>query len=98
MACPLRLIWWLHKAVVHASSAKHSCHVDVMVLVSCCSSLLFNRSNSASRGTALVGPAPSKPVAFRENGLAFEADLVAGQKTGFFLDQRDNRSWMQVDA
>jgi 23S rRNA G2069 N7-methylase RlmK/C1962 C5-methylase RlmI len=35
-------------------------------------------------------------VAFKENGLAFAADLVAGQKTGFFLDQRDNRSWMQV--
>ncbi len=28
---------------------------------------------------------------FRENGITFEADLVRGQKTGFFLDQRDNR-------
>lgn len=43
-----------------------------------------------------MGPAPSKPVQFREHGIAFAADLVAGQKTGFFLDQRDNRSWMQV--
>ncbi|WIA17529.1 hypothetical protein OEZ85_014360 [Tetradesmus obliquus] len=57
---------------------------------------LKNRSGSASRGAALVGPAPSKPVQFRENGIAFAADLVAGQKTGFFLDQRDNRSWMQA--
>ncbi len=31
-------------------------------------------------------------IAIRENGLAFEADILAGQKTGFFLDQRDNRS------
>lgn len=31
------------------------------------------------------------PVRFRENGLSFEADLLRGQKTGFFLDQRDNR-------
>ena len=31
------------------------------------------------------------PVRFRENGSVFEADLSAGQKTGFFLDQRDNR-------
>ncbi len=31
------------------------------------------------------------PVGFRENGCAFEADLADGQKTGFFLDQRDNR-------
>jgi 23S rRNA (cytosine1962-C5)-methyltransferase len=31
------------------------------------------------------------PVVFVENGLWFEADVLRGQKTGFFLDQRDNR-------
>jgi 23S rRNA (cytosine1962-C5)-methyltransferase len=31
-------------------------------------------------------------VVFRENGLRFEADPIRGQKTGFFLDQRDNRA------
>ena len=30
-------------------------------------------------------------MAFLENGSAFEADVVRGQKTGHFLDQRDNR-------
>lgn len=30
-------------------------------------------------------------VCFLETGLRFEADVVKGQKTGFFLDQRDNR-------
>lgn len=30
-------------------------------------------------------------VLFRESGLCFEADVVRGQKTGFFLDQRENR-------
>jgi 23S rRNA (cytosine1962-C5)-methyltransferase len=29
---------------------------------------------------------------FQENGLTFAVDVVAGQKTGFFLDQRDNRA------
>lgn len=29
---------------------------------------------------------------FRENGLAFHADFAGGQKTGFFLDQRENRN------
>ena len=43
-------------------------------------------------GQVLAGPALSEPVVFRENGLAFEADPIQGQKTGFFLDQRDNRS------
>lgn len=34
----------------------------------------------------------SPPVRIREDGLIFEADPLAGQKTGFFLDQRDNRA------
>jgi len=38
------------------------------------------------RGAAPVGPAP-----FYETGLCFEADVLQGQKTGFFLDQRENR-------
>ncbi len=31
-------------------------------------------------------------VVFLENGLKFEADVKCGQKTGFFLDQRENRA------
>ncbi len=42
-------------------------------------------------GTALVVDLPDAPVRFVENDLSFEADVVAGQKTGHFLDQRDNR-------
>lgn len=44
-----------------------------------------------SDGQMLQGGAVSNPVVFRENGLSFEADVLRGQKTGFFLDQRDNR-------
>ncbi len=43
-------------------------------------------------GHLLLGPPMEKPVLFLENGLQFEADLVYGQKTGFFLDQRENRA------
>lgn len=43
-------------------------------------------------GTILLGPPLDSPWMFRENGLHFEADPVHGQKTGFFLDQRDNRA------
>lgn len=43
-------------------------------------------------GDALVGAPPSGPVVFRERGLTMEADVVGGQKTGHYLDQRDNRS------
>ena len=42
-------------------------------------------------GTTVAGPAPDEPVAYRELGLSLTADVVHGQKTGAFLDQRDNR-------
>ena len=34
---------------------------------------------------------PSGPVCIREHGLQFEVEPGGGQKTGFFLDQRENR-------
>jgi 23S rRNA (cytosine1962-C5)-methyltransferase len=45
-----------------------------------------------TEGMAFIGETPSEPVQFHENGLVFEADVVHGQKTGHFLDQRDNRA------
>jgi 23S rRNA (cytosine1962-C5)-methyltransferase len=40
---------------------------------------------------ALRGETPPATIPIRESGLRFEVDVQAGQKTGFFLDQRDNR-------
>ncbi|MGE0694419.1 MAG: class I SAM-dependent rRNA methyltransferase [Pirellulales bacterium] len=37
------------------------------------------------------GSAPDGPVFIVENQLRFGIDLAEGQKTGFYLDQRDNR-------
>jgi 23S rRNA (cytosine1962-C5)-methyltransferase len=39
----------------------------------------------------LRGEAPPRPLVISENGLAFQVDVVEGQKTGFYFDQRDNR-------
>ncbi|HNI35358.1 MAG TPA: class I SAM-dependent rRNA methyltransferase [Microthrixaceae bacterium] len=43
-------------------------------------------------GVTVLGEEPSAPIVFLEQGLRFEADVVGGQKTGHFLDQRDNRT------
>ena len=43
-------------------------------------------------GMSLHGPDVDRPVEFLELGLALEADVIHGQKTGYFLDQRDNRA------
>ena len=42
-------------------------------------------------GDVVVGPPVDGPIRFVERGLSMEADVVRGQKTGHFLDQRDNR-------
>ncbi|HQW29302.1 MAG TPA: class I SAM-dependent methyltransferase [Verrucomicrobiales bacterium] len=42
-------------------------------------------------GQILYGPTLEGVVTFLESGLHFEADVLHGQKTGFFLDQRENR-------
>jgi 23S rRNA (cytosine1962-C5)-methyltransferase len=34
------------------------------------------------------------PVLIEENGAVFGADVLAGQKTGWFFDQRDNRAFV----
>lgn len=48
-------------------------------------------AHQVTDGALLFGDAPTGPVVFTENGLRFEADVLRGQKTGFFLDQRENR-------
>ena len=60
---------------------------------------VFERSDVEVRGLeglaprvgALSGEAP-KSVRIDEDGIAYEIDVAHGQKTGFYLDQRDNRA------
>ena len=59
---------------------------------------IYERSEGHSRQleglSNRTGPAAGDVPATTEiveNGLCFEVDLIAGQKTGFFLDQRGNR-------
>jgi 23S rRNA (cytosine1962-C5)-methyltransferase len=49
-------------------------------------------------GQTLQGKPPPGPVVFLENGWRFEADVARGQKTGFFLDQRENRREVEALA
>ncbi|MCP5094701.1 MAG: class I SAM-dependent rRNA methyltransferase, partial [Chloroflexi bacterium] len=47
-------------------------------------------------GDLLLGDRADGLVTYRENGLTFVADVVNGQKTGAFLDQRDNRARVEA--
>ena len=44
-----------------------------------------------ARSGVLHGALPGAGVQLREHGLAYGVDVAAGHKTGFYLDQRDNR-------
>jgi len=59
------------------------------------------RNDSAARAleglseeVRVAAGALAGPVEVRENGARFEVDLVGGQKTGWFYDQRDNRRFV----
>jgi 23S rRNA (cytosine1962-C5)-methyltransferase len=42
----------------------------------------------------LSGEAPPEKITIEEHGYKFFVDIRRGQKTGFFLDQRDNRAFL----
>ena len=44
--------------------------------------------------TSVVHGTLDAPVALREGGLTFYADVLEGQKTGWFYDQRESRRWL----
>lgn len=49
------------------------------------------RALGLADGQVIKGAPLDGPVTFLESGLRFESDALRGQKTGFFLDQRENR-------
>ncbi|MBV8504949.1 MAG: class I SAM-dependent rRNA methyltransferase [Alphaproteobacteria bacterium] len=62
---------------------------------------IVQRNDSPARGleglaseTRVATGSLERPVPVDENGAVFRADLLAGQKTGWFFDQRDNRRFI----
>jgi 23S rRNA (cytosine1962-C5)-methyltransferase len=61
-------------------------------LASPCATVLLRRGEGRRGEVAAVrGTVPAAPIEIREGAVRLPADLVAGHKTGFYLDQRDNR-------
>jgi 23S rRNA (cytosine1962-C5)-methyltransferase len=54
--------------------------------------IYFKRKNKETeKGIELFGTLPEETV-FKENGIVFHSNIRDAAKTGFFLDQRDNRN------
>lgn len=57
--------------------------------------IIFRASDYTMKMEGFELPCPqTKKVKVRENGIIFEVDLSGGYKTGFFCDQRENRSYL----
>jgi 23S rRNA (cytosine1962-C5)-methyltransferase len=72
--------------------------VDGLVKATGCARV-YERSDSEVRGLEglvpttgwLVGESPVGEIEIEEHGVRMAVDIVAGHKTGFYLDQRENR-------
>lgn len=53
------------------------------------------RKDRASELRHLSGEPPPEALLIEEHGLRFEVDFEAGQKTGLFLDHRENRRYLR---
>ncbi|TAM56700.1 MAG: class I SAM-dependent rRNA methyltransferase [Acidobacteria bacterium] len=53
--------------------------------------VLLRGGDGAGSAPAVVRGRPAAEVVIREGAVRYAVDLLGGQKTGFFLDQRENR-------
>lgn len=91
-------------AVVQPNAAWAEAHLDILVtaLVAVTGvKTVIKNGSGRSRGleglpeeiAVVHGPAPTGPVEVRMNGATYMADLLGGQKTGLFFDQRENHAF-----
>ena len=61
-----------------------------------CKSVVEKTRRNSDRTTEALGGVPAESEqTISENGVLFKVNLEKGQKTGFFLDQRDNRNYVR---
>jgi 23S rRNA (cytosine1962-C5)-methyltransferase len=93
---------WAHVAVIHLGSrgmvALRDVIVEAVSAVAGVEAVIVTTSDDASRLEAIpvereiVTGAIDGPVMITERGVRYGVDVIGGQKTGFYADQRDNRA------
>lgn len=81
-------MWRLKEDIVGAF--KEVLQADCKAVFSKSSSTLPKQSGISAKDEFLFGSLPEDWFA-KENGLTYRIDYAMGQKTGFFIDQRENR-------
>jgi 23S rRNA (cytosine1962-C5)-methyltransferase len=75
--------------------------LPILLATSRCDTLVLRLSRNVQQhseslyglhdGQVLLGELANPEIIFREHGVRFSANVIAGHKTGFFLDHRHNR-------
>ncbi len=86
-------------SITTAGMEKQKQHVLAALMDEFKPARIYEQSAGRSRGLEgleerkayIYGEGQARPVRILENGYAFDVDVIGGQKTGFFLDQRVNR-------
>jgi 23S rRNA (cytosine1962-C5)-methyltransferase len=84
---------WLQRSAAVAAVLRDLTHARVGLARPDAAAL--RREGAQADPRTLWGDAPAAPVLVRERGREYFADVVHGQKTGFYLDQRDARDLVQ---
>jgi 23S rRNA (cytosine1962-C5)-methyltransferase len=82
---------WLDRLLPHLAGALAAHGIRSITLRS-------QHGGADSKLSHLYGPPAPDRLFVRESGIAMEVDLLRGQKTGAFLDQRDNRARVRALA
>ena len=100
--------WYDRTLVLKLYTAAWAAHLDGLVealrvvrperMVLRLSRAVQSQANTLRDGALLAGKPLRGPVGFLEQGLEFTVDPRAGHKTGFYLDQRDNRRRVETLA
>lgn len=82
-------LWLRHLPVLESFLREHLRPRAIVLRLS--RNLISHAARHYQLEESFLGPPGDDTVPFLENGLTFEAEVRFGQKTGFFLDQRENR-------
>lgn len=84
----------------HWLEARQDALVAALVAATGCGTLIKNATSRARLAeglpeemAVLAGSAPDGPIPVPMNGAIYMADVMGGQKTGLFFDQRDNHAF-----
>ena len=71
---------------------------EILIQDNSLSSVIHKPQRNKGAARWIKGATQREQVEFLENGVCWTSDVLQGQKTGFFLDQRNSRNWVRSQS